>query len=101
MKYFAIGDEDTVLGFGMAGVDGRVARNADEAADAFREALGSRDLGIVIITEQVAAMIRPTIDEYVFSDRFPLIVEIPDRKGRLPTTRSVRELANAAIGIRL
>ena len=25
MKYFIIGDEDSVLGFGMVGVDGRVA----------------------------------------------------------------------------
>jgi vacuolar-type H+-ATPase subunit F/Vma7 len=31
MVYFAIGDEDTVLGFGMAGVAGRIAKNADDA----------------------------------------------------------------------
>ena len=101
MKYFAIGDEDTVLGFGMAGVTGRVARNADEAMDAFREALGSAETGIVIITERVAAMMRTIVDEYNFSDRFPLIVEIPDRNGRTPGFRSVKELANAAIGIQL
>lgn len=101
MKYFAIGDEDTVLGFGMAGVAGRVARNEDEAAEAFREALALRDTGVVIMTERVAGMIRPQVDAYLFSERFPLIVEIPDRNGHLPGSRGVREMADAAIGMKI
>ncbi|TFG82123.1 MAG: Vacuolar H+transporting two-sector ATPase F subunit [Spirochaetales bacterium] len=101
MKYFAIGDEDTVLGFGMAGVEGRIARNSDEASAAFREALSTSDIGIVIMTERTAETIRPEVDEYVFSERFPLLVEIPDRKGRLPGLPGVRELANAAIGVKI
>ncbi|MBU1082408.1 MAG: V-type ATP synthase subunit F, partial [Spirochaetes bacterium] len=35
MKYFVIGDEDTVLGFGMVGVDGRAAGSVPEAETAF------------------------------------------------------------------
>lgn len=101
MTYFAIGDEDTILGFGMAGVAGRIARNEDEASEAFRAALALKDTGIVIMTERVAGMIRPQVDAYMFSERFPLIVEIPDRNGHLPGSRGVRELANAAIGIKL
>ena len=30
MNYFMIGDEDAVLGFGMVGVQGRVARTPEE-----------------------------------------------------------------------
>lgn len=101
MKYSIIGDEDAVLGFEMVGVSGRTARNPDEAHQAFRAALADKEVGIVIITEPVADMIRPLVDRYLFTESFPLIVEIPDRKGRQPDRPGIGELVNAAIGIRL
>ena len=101
MKYSMIGDEDTVLGFEMVGVSGRTARNPEEANHAFRAALADKEVAIVIITERVADMIRPLVDRYLFTESFPLIVEIPDRKGRQPDRPGIRELVNAAIGIRL
>lgn len=99
MVYFAIGDEDTVLGFGMAGVAGRIAKNADDAEAALREALSAPDIGIIIMTEHCADLIRSEVDAYMFSVRFPLIIEIPDRTGSAPGRLGIRELANAAIGI--
>lgn len=101
MKYYAIGDEDAVLGFGMVGVRGRRARNASEAAQAFKEALADRDIGIILITERIAELIRPQVDRYVFSKEFPLIVEIPDWEGKLSSRPPIREMVNAAIGIKL
>ena len=38
MKYSVIGDEDTVLGFGIVGVLGKIATNEEETRRAFREA---------------------------------------------------------------
>jgi len=101
VKYSIIGDEDTVLGFEMVGVSGRTARDPDEAQRAFRAALEEKETGIIIMTERVADMIRPLVDRYLFTESFPLIVEIPDRKGREPDRPGIRELVNAAIGIRL
>ena len=34
MRYFIIGDEDAVLGFGLVGVEGRAVRNAEQAQEA-------------------------------------------------------------------
>jgi vacuolar-type H+-ATPase subunit F/Vma7 len=51
------------------------------------------------MTEHCADLIRSEVDEYMFSVRFPLIVEIPDRTGSAPGRPGIRELANAAIGI--
>ncbi len=96
-----IGGDDAVLGFGMVGVEGRVAENADEAQSALQEALNDRQVGIVIITEPVAELIRPQVDRYVFSQSFPLIVEIPDRQGPLAGRPTLREMVNQAIGINL
>jgi V/A-type H+/Na+-transporting ATPase subunit F len=101
MKYHIIGDEDTVLGFGMVGVEGRVAETPAEAEAAFRAALEIKELGIIVITERTAELIRPVLDPYVLSRRFPLVVEIPDRRGPMPGRKSVREMVTEAIGIKL
>lgn len=101
MKYAIIGDEDTVLGFEMVGVSGKVVHDADQAQRAFQTLLEDKDVGIVIITERVADMIRTTVDKYVFAMSFPLICEIPDRTGTAPGRPGIREMVNAAIGIKL
>ena len=101
MKYSIIGDEDTVLGFGMVGVSGKVADNADEAELAFQTLLEDKETSIIIITERIADMIRSTVDKYLFTVSFPLIVEIPDRKGVKPDRPGIREMVNAAIGLKL
>jgi V/A-type H+-transporting ATPase subunit F len=101
MKYFIIGDEDAVLGFGLVGVEGRTARSPQEAQDAFAGALADKSVGIVLITERIAELIRPQVDRYVFTQSFPLIVEIPDRQGPVAGKPGVREMVNQAIGIKL
>lgn len=101
MKYFVMGDEDTVLGFGMVGVDGRVATTVAEAEAAFDAAMADKDIGILVVTERAAQLIRPRVDRLLFSDDFPLIVEIPDRRGRMPDRPTIRETVNSAIGIKL
>lgn len=101
MKYYIIGDEDAVLGFGMVGVQGRTANSPPEAESAFRDALKDPDVGIVIITERAAELIRPLVDDYIFTEEFPLIVEIPDRSGKIEGRPGLRETVNRAIGITL
>ena len=101
MKYFIIGDEDAVLGFGMVGVQGRSASSPEEAQVAFREALADPEVGIVIITERIAELIRQLVDDYIFTEEFPLIVEVPDRHGRIVGKASLRDMVNRAIGIKL
>jgi V/A-type H+-transporting ATPase subunit F len=99
VDYFAIGDEDTVLGFGLAGVRGRAVKNADEALAAFREALEDRKVGVVLITERAADLIRARVDSWLASESFPLVVEVPDRGGRIPGRPGLRQLASSALGV--
>ncbi|HAK45775.1 MAG TPA: Vacuolar H+transporting two-sector ATPase F subunit [Spirochaeta sp.] len=101
MKYYIIGDEDTVLGFEMVGVRGRMVVNEEEAVQAFSDALEDREIGIIIICERIADLIRHQVDQYMFTMQFPLIVEIPDRNGRIKGKPGLREMVNAAIGIKL
>ena len=101
MKYYVIGDEDTVLGFGMVGVDGSIVNTVDEAKIAIKRAIDDKSIGIIIITERIANFIRDTVDRYVFTLSFPLIVEVPDRTGPLKGKKSIRDAVNSAIGIKL
>lgn len=100
MKYFVIGDEVTVLGFSLVGVFGMQATNAEQARQAWNKALEDRANGIIIITDVVANMIRPTVDQYLFSESFPLVVEIPSSRGEESHT-DLRTLVNQAIGVSL
>ena len=85
----------------MVGVEGKTAVTKEEAEDAFSEALENSDVGVVIITERTAELIRPLVDRYIFTEQFPLIVEIPDREGRIEGKPGLREMVNTAIGIKL
>lgn len=96
MEYFVIGDEDTVLGFALAGVQGLKASTAAEARLAWDKALEDRSNGVIIITSSAADLIRDTVDSYLFSESFPLVVEIPS-KGQKSV--DLRELVNEAIGV--
>ena len=101
MKYFIIGDEDAVLGFDMVGVQGGIAGSASDAEEIFKKVLEDRNIGIILITERIAELIRPLVDRFIFTEEFPLIVEIPDRRGKIEGKASIREMVNAAIGIKL
>ena len=96
MEYFVIGDDDTVLGFSLVGVSGQAVRTEQDATAAWDKALENKDYGVIIITSDVADLIRPTVDRFLFSESFPLVVEIPSAGGKSP---DLRTLVNDAIGV--
>jgi len=100
-----LGDEDTVLGFRLAGINGTVAEPGEGIAEQFRAlvaeapAPGSeRRAQIVLITERLAAAIRPLVDTYRMRGTFPIVVEIPDADGPVLGRRSISDLIREAIG---
>ena len=97
MEYFVIGDEDTVLGFSLVGVSGIACSGPDEVRAAWAKATEDKEHGVIIITDDCAAAIRETVDRYLFTMSFPLVVEIPSRKGS--SSSDLRELVNEAIGV--
>lgn len=101
MKYFVIGDQDTVLGFKLAGIEGKVAKTQSEADTLFTQSLSDPLIGIVVITERCADLIRPRLENYIFTKDFPLIVEIPDRNGIDSNRPTLKQMVNSAIGIKL
>ncbi len=101
MKFFVIGDEDTVLGFKLVDVEGRVVETVSESREAFKVATSIPEVGIIIITEKIAKQIKTEIEKYIYETNFPLVIEIPDRTGPLPKKKSVSELVKSAVGIKI
>jgi V/A-type H+-transporting ATPase subunit F len=99
MKFFVIGDNDTVLGFRLVGVAGRAVGNPEEALSALREAVSSKDTGVVLITEKVAAGIRDEVEARHYGLGFPLVLEIPDSSGPDPGRPDIEEIVRKAIGV--
>jgi len=100
VRLYVIGDEDTVVGFRMAGVDGVVVENAEEASRALQQAEREVEV-VVIVPEQVAAWVRPDIDRIRYSDDMPLVVEVPGPGGPTGEAPSLYRLVREAVGIKL
>lgn len=101
MQFFVIGDEDTVLGFRLAGVEGDVVRTPDEAKGSLERAFQRPDVGIIIMTERTAESVRQVVDQYIYKSELPLIIEIPDLRGPMEGRKTVKELIRQAVGVQL
>lgn len=101
MKLHCIADEDTVRGFRLAGIAGQVVATAAQAAAAVATAAAQADSGIIVLTEKVAASIRPQLEAIRQEQDRPLIVEIPGPEGPRSGRKSLRQFVQDAVGIRV
>ncbi len=101
MQYHVIGDQDKVLGFRFAGIRGEVVRDAAEARQALEECCRRTDIGIVIVTDTVADLIRQEVNQVRFGLELPLVVEVPGPDGPSSERGDLLELIREAVGIRV
>ncbi len=99
MDLFCIADEETVRGFGLAGVSGLAVSTAAEAGAALANEATHPGAGIIVLTETVAAQIREQVEALRQQQDRPLIVEIPGPEGPLVGRKSLRQVAQEAAGI--
>lgn len=102
MQYFLISDNvDTQMGMRMAGIRGVIVHTREETADAIDKAAANPDIGILLITEQLAALCQDKLIPLKASRRTPLVVEIPNRGSTGRTADSITRYIQDAIGIKL
>lgn len=76
-----VGDRESVLAFKALGIETYTPETADEARDLLDQ-LGRENLGVIFITEQLAAQIPDTITRY--DERLtPAIIPLPSSTGSL------------------
>jgi V/A-type H+-transporting ATPase subunit F len=101
MKMFCIADAETVRGFRLAGVSGQAVASAQEAALAIESATLQPGYAIIVLTEKVADSIRSQVDRIRLEKQTRLVVEISGPDGPLPGRKSLRQLAQEAVGIHI
>lgn len=102
MRYFLLSDNsETHNGMRLAGVEGIVLREREEVVQAVEKILRDRSIGILLITEKLAALIPELIYDLKLNRTTPLIVEIPDRHGTGRAPDSITRYVREAIGIKI
>ena len=97
--FFFIGDPELVTAFRFVGIAGQPVHNQDEASIAFRGITGdesappAQTCKVLIITEEVA--------DWLLSDRYPMIVEVPPLAGKVPGRKTLVDSIREAIGVRI
>ena len=99
MKFYVIGDMQTVLGLRLVGIEGKAAVDREHALSALKGAVSRKDVGIVLITEAVASKIRDEMEARLYGIGFPLVLEIPDASGPSPDRPEIKDIVRKAIGI--
>jgi len=99
VTFYFLGSEELAIGFRFVGVPGTVVRTAEEAREAFLAVTRRGEAKVVVITEDVSAMIPREVMDWQMAGAYPLIVEIPGiaghREGRTSLIDSIRD----AVGI--
>jgi V/A-type H+-transporting ATPase subunit F len=101
MKLLVIGNQDAVWGFALAGVRGQVATTAEELNRALDAALSDEEIGIVLVTEDVADLARQRVDTLRVSSAVPLVVEMPGPEGPRPDRPPLSEVIRRTIGVKI
>jgi V/A-type H+-transporting ATPase subunit F len=95
-----IGNEDAVLGLSLVGVPGRVAKTITEVVEALDEALADPELGIILVTHDLAKLIPARMDQLKMRSTVPLVVEIPSPGGPDPDEPSLEQVVQRAVGVK-
>lgn len=89
------------MGFSLVGVKGRSATNSEEVNQALDDALAAKDIGIVLVTEDVASLIETRMENLKMHSTVPLVVEIPAPGPGRPDKPSIRDVVTRAIGVKI
>ena len=101
MKVLVIGNPDAVLGFSLVGVEGRAVPTVDEVNQAMDEAMAAHDIGIVLVTMDMARLIEARMDLLKLQSTIPLVVEIPGPEGGSADQPSLSDVVLRAIGVKI
>ncbi|HHY04650.1 MAG TPA: ATP synthase subunit F [Thermoanaerobacterales bacterium] len=96
MKVFLLSDNtDTLVGFRLAGIEGILVNDKDDALRQMKKLQAAKDIGLLLITEKLAEKIKDEINRLKLENNLPIIIEVPDRHGsRRPPdylTRYIRQ----------
>lgn len=101
MKLAALCDKDTAVGLRLAGIQEIYVSEGNEVK-LWNQISERDDIGIVFINEKIAEDLGKYLKEYRLRNNVPIIVEIPDKKGRRKDhVDFVSHLIKKAVGVEI
>ena len=100
MKFYLISDDrDALTGMHLAGIDGEYCEGAASAEKAMMQAGENKEIGILLITDSIAAACEQTVSNIKLNYSTPLLVEIPNSDGKERPGDSIMKIVHDAIGV--
>lgn len=101
MKLAAFCDRDTAVGFRLAGIK-EVFIPAGNEKEMWFKITERDDIGVLFITEKITEDIEKYLNNFRIRNNIPIIVEIPDKKGRKKDhVDFVSHMIKKAVGIEI
>jgi V/A-type H+-transporting ATPase subunit F len=101
MKLAALCDKDTAVGLRLAGIQEMYVSEGNEVK-LWNQISEREDIGIVFINEKIAEDLDKDLKEYRLRNNVPIIIEIPDKKGRRKDhVDFVSHLIKKAVGVEI
>jgi len=101
MHVVVIGHQDAVWGFALVGVRGYAATSEQELNQALDQALADPQIGIILVTEDVAALADQRISSLKAYSNTPIVLEIPGPDGHQENRPSLAEIVLQTTGVRV
>ena len=101
MKMAVLCDNDTAIGFRLAGIQDLFVPNGN-TKELWNKICERDDIGILFITERIAEALGKYLKEFRVSHDTPIIVEIPDKKGKMKDhVDFISQLIKKAVGVEI
>ena len=99
MKIAAFCDNDTAIGLRLAGIN-ELFISKNNTLEIWNKIKERDDIGILFVTEKVTEDIEKNIKDFRLRNNVPIIVEIPDKKGKIVGHENfISHLIKKAVGI--
>ena len=102
MRSFVISDNtDTLIGMRLAGVEGVVVHEREEALRALSSVMAAQDIAVCMLTEKISALIADEVRQRKEQAALPLLVTVPDRHGSADMTADISRYLAETVGIHI
>ncbi len=100
MKFYLLTDDmDAFVGMRLTGIEGSIVNSKEEALSLIEKAKNN-NVGMVLLTPNIAGMCRVELVE-LKKQNTPLIVEIPDSNPENNPADSISDYIRDAVGIKI
>ena len=101
MQVIALGSAEFVRLMELAGIEGIIVKNQSDAVKKVKDTMRNKKIGLMVVSEQVAAWSYDWISKIRFSKSPLMVLEVPDENGHKETGKNLADYIREAVGIRI